>query len=98
MLVQLCAFPVSNGYFWAGWTDEEEEGKYQDANDGELLSQSLYKPWLLGQPNGDALENCASVSQSRKSWSDTKCSQRQCAFCEFEYSPYIHIRGEKKKK
>lgn len=80
--------------YWAGWWDKPREGTFSDVNTGENLTETMFHPWYLGEPNGDTLENCAIVWPVRNSWNYESCNKQFCGYCEFEYSPDLLIRGK----
>ena len=80
--------------FYAGWWDVPQEGTFSNANDpSDVLVPSSFKPWYLGEPNGDTLENCVVVWPIRNAWNDVECNFPTCSFCELERAPDIQIRG-----
>ena len=87
------SFTEAFGSYWAGWWDETEEGIFSNANTGELLLSDMYQPWYLGEPNGDTLENCASVWSAKGAWNDLSCDATACGYCEFERAPDLQMRG-----
>ncbi len=86
-------FSEAQPSFWAGWWDKPTEGTFSDVNTGNPLTETMFQPWYLGEPNGDTLENCAIVWPERNSWNDVECDRMFCGFCEFEKAPDLMIRG-----
>ena len=58
-----------------------------------VLTESMYQPWKVGEPNGDTLENCAAAWVARGKWNDHVCEREFCAFCELEEAPEFQLRG-----
>ena len=88
----------SNSTAWTGWTDEIEENEWaanQDSNPIYLKNQS-FNPWLKGQPNGESMQNCASLYLDSKTWNDYYCSnsKENCAICNKPLSIRFTLRGK----
>ena len=53
---------------WTAWWDENDEGNWVSAiNSSKHLSGGSFQSWARGEPNGDTLENCASLQTKGKS-------------------------------
>ena len=49
---------------WIAWWDENDEGNWVSAiNSSKHLSGNTFQSWARGEPNGDNLENCASLQR-----------------------------------
>ena len=71
--------------FWAGWDDIEQEGFFANTLSGEVLQKEKgFWPFYPGEPNGELLENCATVWTTRNAWNDLTCSERSYAFCHIQ--------------
>lgn len=79
--------------YWIGWTDYETEGVFLNANNGEVMPRSLYKHFVVGEPNGFDAENCLMAFVYKDTWNDQDCNREYCSFCELDKAPDIHIRG-----
>ena len=84
---------------WTGFTDRLIEGHFIDVNNGiSLNATGGFSPFVHGQPNGDVVENCATVPiiylNKSKSWFDTRCEQKFVSLCRIDYSPILRVRGE----
>ncbi len=82
--------------YWNGWWDQPIEGTFQDANDGSNLTSDSYKPWYLGEPNGNDQENCGVSWAELDAWNDEGCYKELCGFCHLEKSPVFTLRGKTK--
>ena len=85
---------------WAGWTDEENEGTFEDPNTGEHLDLSGdYAPFIVGEPNGEEAENCVvkltdENNLNGRFWWDYSCDDESIASCFLEQSPTkFKLRG-----
>ena len=81
-------------WFWAGWSDQDSEGTFVNLNTGEPLTDSSYARWGLGEPNGNSMENCATIRPVGY-WNDNACFEKTCSFCEFGEPPIYIMRGNK---
>ncbi len=79
--------------FWTGWWDEPSEGDYADASGERRLVDGDFRPWFLGQPNGNDEENCGVNWIHRDAWNDEQCSKEYCGFCRLEEAPVLALRG-----
>ena len=53
---------------WTEWWDENNEGNWVSAiNSSKHLCGGSFQSWARGEPNGDTLENCASLQTKGKS-------------------------------
>ena len=77
---------------WTGFSDEDEEGKFVDINEGKALS---FRPWALGAPNGKRKENCAISNKLSPDWYDAPCENSYLSFCKIEGISRFHLRGDK---
>jgi hypothetical protein len=81
--------------FWAGWSDEEQEGSFSDVNTGEILNKSgRFWPFFPGEPNGETNENCVAVWSDRRAWNDLGCSGYAYGFCNLPIRPRFKLRGK----
>ena len=74
---------------WTGWSDEQNEGTYIDANLGQVLpinNSSTYAPFYTGEPNGEEAENCV-VSNPDGTWWDAPCNYRFIGSCLLRHMP-----------
>ncbi len=65
-----------------------------DANGEITLTEDSYKPWYLGEPNGNDEENCGVSWVRRDAWNDEGCFRDICGFCELEQAPVFTLRGK----
>jgi hypothetical protein len=81
---------------WAGWWDQYSEGTFTDMNDiSSKLNSSTYKPWGLGEPNGNQIENCAEIAKSQEwKWNDISCERTACVICKIDFIPNFIMRGQ----
>lgn len=79
--------------FWNGWWDEPHEGTFSNVNNGDILTEEQYQPWLAGEPNGGRIENCGIVWLDTNAFNDMPCGYGSQIFCSFERAPYLQIRG-----
>ena len=89
--VPQCLKRDSSPLYWGGWTDQAREDEWRAVDGGEPLGR--YRPWQLGKPNGDRLENCLEVNGFTNQWNDYWCNGAYCGFCELEQTPDLQIRG-----
>ena len=87
-------FLASYVQFWAGWWDQPLEGNFSNVNDDkDIIGPNDYAAWGLGEPNGDRIENCATLN-SLGFWNDAGCNLKFCTFCEFGEAPIYVMRGK----
>lgn len=80
---------------WAGWDDITNEGVFADVNTGQSMSKSLLL-WSPGEPNGERLENCATLWVQRNGqWNDAPCDYKYFGSCFIEARPRMNLRGKK---
>ncbi len=84
--------PLAYQYFWAGWSDADNEGTFVNANTGEVMTEDMFSDWGLGEPNGKTMENCATI-RTMGYWNDHACFSSTCGFCEFDEPPIYIMRG-----
>jgi len=69
---------LSEGYWWLGANDIEEEGVFV-APDGSPLP---YDQWASEQPDGNDSQNCAALSPTESGdWQDKECASPYPAIC-----------------
>ena len=85
---------------WAGWTDEANEGTFEDPNNGDHLDMIRgYAPFIVGEPNGGKAENCVlkltdEDNLNGRFWWDYSCRDESIATCFLEQSPIkFKLRG-----
>ena len=84
--------------FWAGYNDITNDGWRNELN-GKLLNRGDgFWPWLVGEPNGGTLENCACVVASQNGWNDYMCFEKTKGFCRIQPRPKLILRGNFQKK
>ena len=50
---------------WIAWWDENQEGEWISAiNSSKLLDTNNFQSWEPGEPNGETIENCASLKRT----------------------------------
>ncbi len=81
-----------NEWYWNGWWDLPVEGRFENVNNGKVLTSLDYSRWGLGEPNGHRDENCGSVRR-QGFWNDNSCYKTTCAFCDLAASPSYIMRG-----
>ncbi len=83
--------------FWAGWTDEEEEGVFRGTASWRHLSNGTFQPWKTGEPNGDDIENCVEGSWGKRhiGFNDISCEDGKWFFCDMDEVAHYKLRGEK---
>ena len=79
---------------WAGWDDVTKEGDWWNINTGDSMSNSLLL-WSPGEPNGERLENCATLWVARGVWNDAPCDYPFYGSCFIEARPRMNLRGRK---
>ncbi len=82
--------------YWAGWSDQEEEGVFVGLASGRLMDGSVHQPWGPGEPNGDRIENCVEATEGKRermAINDLNCAQRRWSFCNFDEIPHFTLRG-----
>ena len=99
-----CAYPG----IWTGFSDIAAEGHFIDVYNGKWLSSlGDFDPLIIGQPNGDTKENCASAdlrvynkkpSFDAKTWYDDPCDVALHSFCKIHQNPTLKMRGKLEKK
>ena len=80
---------------WAGWDDITVEGVFADSNTGNSMSKDL-QLWSPGEPNGERLENCATLWVQRKVWNDAPCDYPFYGSCFIDARPRMNMRGTQK--
>ena len=85
---------------WAGWSDEDTEGKFADPTTGEMLDLEGYAPFRIGEPNGEEAENCIVKYTDEnnmvgdKFWVDKSCDEESIASCFLKKTPaQFKLRG-----
>ena len=87
------------GGIWTGWWDEITEGKWISVPYSEPLKRESFAPWHPGEPNGDTIENCASLHLTKykdgtvPEWNDIDCNRKFCVACLIETLPVLILRG-----
>ena len=84
-----CAWPKCVA--WTGFSDEDDEGNYVDANEGKALN---FEPWAPGEPNGKTNENCGISYKLSPFWYDAPCENSYFSFCRIEETSRLHLRGD----
>ena len=89
---------------WTGFSDTAVEGHFVSVYDGTWLNSLVnFEPFIIGQPNGDTIENCALAdlavynkkpSLNAKTWYDTPCEWAVHTFCKIHKNPTFKIRGK----
>ena len=87
-------------WIWAGFSDEQMEGHFIDANNGIPLNSLMdHIPFHLSQPNGEKVENCVGAWTKypyETSWFDTYCHSNHPFSCRMEKNLRVQIRGDEK--
>ena len=80
--------------FWAGFTDNLEEGKFLNSYDN---SERKMDAWNKGDPNGGTYQNCLAVKLYANStdmkFIDTFCQEENYFFCKHGLDRIVSIRG-----
>ena len=84
--------------FWAGYNDNNDEGSFANELNGQILrKENGFWPWIPAEPNGETLENCASVLaatwQNPAGWTDYICYEELRGFCKIQPRPRLSLRG-----
>ncbi|XP_063873882.1 uncharacterized protein LOC135107681 isoform X1 [Scylla paramamosain] len=74
--------------FWAGITDNQEEGVWTLVKH----MSKLEPPWAVDEPDGSNLENCAVVEGPLK-MADARCDEQQCVVCAVPRRPVWKLLG-----
>ena len=69
------------------------EGTFADSNNGNPMSKDLLL-WSPGEPNGEILENCATLWVQRTVWNDAPCDYLFYGSCFMEARPRLNMRGK----
>ena len=77
---------------WVALDDNDKEGDWRDYYTRQPMNST--PPWLESEPNGDKLENCASIISGTELWYDDRCDRvdRAC-MCDRQNLPYLRLRG-----
>ncbi len=68
-----------------------------NVNTGEALQKyGEFWPFSAGEPNGEAVENCAVIDVQKKVWTDRTCESTFLGFCNMPVRPRFKIRGKRK--
>ena len=59
----------------------------------EPLMKQSFTSWHRGEPNGERLENCATLGHSGK-WYDHSCASKHCVTCQLPKTPVFVMRGK----
>ena len=89
------------GGIWTGWWDETSEGKWISVPYSDPLNSKSFAPWHPGEPNGDTIENCASLHRFHfeeenttvSQWYDVNCNKKYCVTCLIQTLPIFILRG-----
>ena len=81
--------------FWAGYTDINGDGWRNEITGKVLNRNDGFWPWLVSEPNGGTLENCACVVASHNGWNDYMCFEKAKGFCKIQPRLRLILRGEK---
>ena len=75
------------------WTDSQEEGNYVSVHD-ENIKLNKFTNWKKGEPNGERIENCASLRKDFE-WNDLDCMNTKDlqSICIVEEEPSFSLRG-----
>ena len=80
--------------FWAGYNDVKDDG-WRNEVTGEILNRDEgFWPWMVSEPNGGTLENCACVVASQNYWNDYMCFETAKGFCNIQPRPRLILRGK----
>ena len=98
MVCKLCYYKDdSYSLAWTGWTDKIKENEWtanEYSNNPLYLKNQSHCPWLKGQPNGEARQNCATLYLDSQRWNDYYCdSNKNCAICNKPLSIRFTLRG-----
>ena len=84
--------------FWAGYNDIQDDGWRNELTGKVLNREDGFWPWLVSEPNGGTLENCACVVASqnggRGGWNDYMCFETTKGFCKIQPRPRLILRGK----
>ena len=81
--------------FWAGYNDVEGDGWRNELTGKALNRDDGFWPWLVSEPNGGTLENCASVVAKYNGWNDFICFEKTKGFCKIQPRLRLILRGKK---
>jgi len=91
--MNLIKFPTVEN-FWAGYTDQREEGVFLSADEPALPLDASWPAWGTGEPNGDVVENCLEAVVSHRQWNDVDCGHKRWFFCQLDERPIFRLRGK----
>jgi hypothetical protein len=60
-------------------------------NGSHTSEEIKYLPWMIGQPNGNEVQDC--ISASKDGYSDNDCQKKRCFICKMSKYPVFHLRG-----
>ena len=75
------------------------EGNWTSVPYSDPLKNESYAPWASGEPNGDTIENCATLhlthigNSTLPLWNDIDCKRKYCTVCSIPTVPIFIIRG-----
>ena len=79
--------------FWAGYNDIKNDGWRNELTGKILNRKDGFWPWLVSEPNGGTLENCACVVAMLNGWNDYMCFEKAKGFCKIPPRPRLILRG-----
>ena len=81
--------------FWAGYNDVKGDGWRNELTGKFLNRDDGFWPWLVSEPNGGTLENCACVVAKYNGWNDFICFEKTKGFCKIQPRLRLILRGKK---
>ena len=87
--------------YWGSGGGETSEGKWISVPYSDPLNSKSFAPWHPGEPNGDTIENCASLHRfifeeentTVSQWYDVNCNKKYCVTCLIQTLPIFILRG-----
>ena len=78
------------GYFYGGFTDQEEEGRWVNVVTGSLLA---WDNWDEGYPYNYTNYDCVEIEMDYLKFSDFDCSVTYCPICQITEKKTFQLRG-----
>jgi hypothetical protein len=92
-LLQPCNYD-SREFLFAGYTDFNEEGTYEDVQGNRLNLNDTELSWLTTNPNGFENENCLAImGQNTSKILDISCSIEAFPICNITKEPIFSLEG-----